>query len=101
MNEKPWLKTESAADAIVHDLREQIVQLQLKELKLRFMLATMPKMCVHYEQKMVQLHDGRFDVTLVVGQIHALDRSPQIRDCIVDIESFEIQLDKFMKEFRE
>lgn len=85
----------------VQDLREQVAQLKLKEMKFKFLLAQMPKMCVHYVHHLTQLTDGRVDVKLEIGQIHALERRPEVRNCRVDVESFEEQLDKFIKEFKE
>lgn len=81
----------------VQDLREQVAQLKLKEMKFKFLLAQMPKMCFHYVHHLTQLTDGRVDVKLEIGQIHALERRPEVRNCRVDVESFEEQLDKFIK----
>jgi hypothetical protein len=81
----------------VQDLREQIARLKLMEAKYRFLLGTMPKMCVHYDHALTQLPDGRVDVILTICSIHTLEKSMEIRHVRVDIDSFEEQLAVYMR----
>lgn len=89
-------QTYSAAD--VQDLRERIIQLQLKEKKLEFMLANMHRMCVHYDQRIEMLQGHKPNVTLFIGNIHFLEKDPRWGTVIVDGETFEAELVRLMKE---
>lgn len=99
MTEKPWIsKAQTGASIELQDLREQVAQLKLKEEKFNFLLASMSKMCVHYNQQLTSLPDGRMDVLLIVQQIHDLEKDRGVRHVRVDIESFDEQLAIYMKE---
>lgn len=98
MTDKPWLQSNLSERAQIVDMMAQIEQLKLKEVKLNFLLANMPKMCVHYDHHMTQLPDGRVDVKLTIRRIHDLEKDSGIRHVRVDVESFDEQLAIYMKE---
>lgn len=101
MTDKPWLQRNLSKRAQIVDVMEQITKLKLMEVKYRFLLSSMPKMCIHYEHNLTQLSDGRVDVVLHISQIHTLDKLDAVRHATVDIESFEEQLAIYMREYGE